>query len=632
VGVGLFALAAASWCFVRGMVLFVPMEQALLWERLSIGVASVHASTFILLTYYLFNKKLSRYSIALIYFPAVFFGAGAFSSQGILSVSSVLPLVRTTGTIYSLFNLWLMSFLIWGLIRVGLKYATLKGIIKLQAQYFLIGLLFYVFTALILGGILPRLGISQYITVLPYFSIFWVAATVYAISTQRLLGFEVTFYRVASGALVIGSSLVINFAFWQLFEHVFKFNTFISINLSLFILGTIYGFTTFRTKIWSSLENIMLKKRVKYQHLLFETSKAVVNILDINRLLRYIVNAINESLGAEKIAIFLSQNVGEKGQKLRLIESFGIEKNLGSYYLNENIVKQLETKKQTLMVDNAWMNLPKIEFDELINGLAPLGALLIVPLIHNDILVGVITLDQKRADGAIFDIQDIEIIETLANTLAPAIVNATLYTKLDNSYMQIIRALSNALETKDAYTIGHSDNVTKYAFAIAKKMQMGEKEINVIVQAAMLHDLGKIGVHDYILTKPAKLTPEEWEEIKLHSLKSAEILQPMPFLKEVSEMIKYHHERFDGKGYPEGIKGPAIPLGAQILAVADSFDAMIMERAYRGAKTKLTLQEAIQEMIDCSGTQFNSNIVQVFIEILRENPNIVLSAQVSRHS
>ncbi|MEW6040062.1 MAG: HD domain-containing phosphohydrolase [Elusimicrobiota bacterium] len=629
IGVGLFAFFSALWCFVRGLALIVPIEQALLTERICLTIASVYTSTLIILTYYIFDKKLNTLSLFLIYLPAIFFATTGFTPYGIAEVKSSFPLIRKTGPIYTFFSLWLMAYLIWAFIRTTINYLRLKGLIKLQVQYFMIALCFYIFTAFVLGGILPAIGIQNYIPLIPYFSILWTGGTVYAISTQRLLGLEITLQRISAGFFVLFITLLLNFAIWQFFEKVIGLSTFISINISLLIIGTLHGLTSFRKKIRSSFESIILKKRIEYQHLLFETSKVAINILDVNKLLNHILKAINISLGAEKICIFLSQNIGERHQKFKLVQSFGLEKELETYQMNERLVRWLEEKKQTMVVDNHWLKLPKKEFEELTSGLAPLGALLIVPFIHTDILIGAMTLDQKKADGSIFDIQDIEVLETLTNNLANAIVNAQLYSKLDNSYMQIIRALSNVLETKDAYTIGHSDNVTKYALAIAQKMHLQERDINIIVQAAMLHDLGKIGVHDYILTKPSKLTPEEWEEVKLHSLKSAEILEPIPFLKEVSTMVKYHHERYDGKGYPSGLRGSEIPLGSQILTVADAFDAMITERAYRGVKKKFTIEEAIQELIDCSDTQFNSNIVKIFIEALRENPNLVISAQLS---
>jgi HD-GYP domain-containing protein (c-di-GMP phosphodiesterase class II) len=145
-------------------------------------------------------------------------------------------------------------------------------------------------------------------------------------------------------------------------------------------------------------------------------------------------------------------------------------------------------------------------------------------------------------------------------------------------------------------------------------MKLSAKEVDEIKQACELHDLGKIGIHDYILTKSEKLTPQEWEEVRLHSLKAAEILEPLRFLKESVKLIQQHHERYDGKGYPYRLKGKSIHLGASIMAVADAFDAMISERPYR--EKPLTKQEAVKEIRRNSGTQFDPQVVNAFSKIV----------------
>ncbi|MCM8771244.1 MAG: response regulator [Candidatus Omnitrophica bacterium] len=189
-----------------------------------------------------------------------------------------------------------------------------------------------------------------------------------------------------------------------------------------------------------------------------------------------------------------------------------------------------------------------------------------------------------------------------------------MYRRLQMTFVSTIKALAKALEARDSYTRSHSENVTKYAVMIAQEMKLSEREIGEIKNACELHDLGKIGVHDYILTKTEELTPQEWEEIKLHSLKSVEILKPLDFLDEVMELIRQHHERYDGTGYPDGLKGEAIKLGARIIAVADTFDAMTSKRPYR--EKVFTKQEAIEEIKKKSGTQFDPRVVEAFLRIV----------------
>lgn len=185
--------------------------------------------------------------------------------------------------------------------------------------------------------------------------------------------------------------------------------------------------------------------------------------------------------------------------------------------------------------------------------------------------------------------------------------------------MRTINALVSAIDFKDHLTRSHSDGVKQYACAIARRMGMPEKEIAGLQEACKVHDLGKIGVHDNILTKPDKLTEEEYKEIKLHSLAGAVILKPFHFLDKVVKMVRQHHERFDGKGYPDGLKGEKICLAARIMAVADSFEAMTSDRTYR---KRMSLEDAIEELKKYKGTQFDPDVVEVFIKILEEGPEI----------
>ena len=186
-------------------------------------------------------------------------------------------------------------------------------------------------------------------------------------------------------------------------------------------------------------------------------------------------------------------------------------------------------------------------------------------------------------------------------------------TDLINSvYVRSIDALIKALEAKDFYTRGHSQRVTMYSVAIGKSMHLPEERIERLRQAAVLHDLGKIGIREDIMNKPGKLTEEEFKEITLHPEVATRILEPIPFFRPVLPSILHHHERFDGKGYPAGLAGKAIPLESRIMAIADTFDAMTSTRAYRNA---LSLEAANVEILRCSGAQFDPEIVPVFMEV-----------------
>lgn len=183
---------------------------------------------------------------------------------------------------------------------------------------------------------------------------------------------------------------------------------------------------------------------------------------------------------------------------------------------------------------------------------------------------------------------------------------------LEKSYDMTLEALGDALDAKDAETQEHTRRVTAYTIAIARKMGLSKEEISVIARGAFLHDIGKMAIPDDILKKPGKLTPEEMAEMKEHCYEGFKIVSRIPFLAEAAQIVYSHQEHYDGQGYPRGLKGDQIPLGARIFAIADTLDAMTMDRRYRPAQT---FDAARKEIELWSGRQFDPEIVKVFMEM-----------------
>lgn len=181
-----------------------------------------------------------------------------------------------------------------------------------------------------------------------------------------------------------------------------------------------------------------------------------------------------------------------------------------------------------------------------------------------------------------------------------------LYMTMRKVYFETIQALATAIEAKDPYTKGHSERVAEYATIIAQEMKLPENEVNNLNFAALLHDIGKIAIPEDILNKPDKLTKNEFDIVKSHSIMGASIVEKIDFLMHASSFIRYHHEREDGSGYPEGLTGDQIPLGASILAVADTFDALTTDRPYR---TAWGIEETMEEIEKCAGTKFKQEVV-----------------------
>lgn len=198
----------------------------------------------------------------------------------------------------------------------------------------------------------------------------------------------------------------------------------------------------------------------------------------------------------------------------------------------------------------------------------------------------------------------------LANKTLESEIEST-YNSINSHYKETISSLVAAVDAKDSYTKGHQERVARLVLIIAEQMKMSDKNLLTIQQAAMLHDIGKIGVAEYILRKDGDLNNSEYDMIKKHPVIGAEILSPVQLLKDVVPLVLHHHERYDGSGYPDGIAGDSIPLGARVIAVADAIDAMLWERPYSSAKPADIVKNELQRV---SGTQLDPGIVDAVLE------------------
>jgi len=233
-----------------------------------------------------------------------------------------------------------------------------------------------------------------------------------------------------------------------------------------------------------------------------------------------------------------------------------------------------------------------------------------MPLVLKDGITGVLTIGSKRA--AAFGQKDLSNMESIANQISVALENARLLKDLDDLFIGTIRSLSEAIDAKSKWTAGHSKRVTEIAVSIGKEMGLDEATLKRLELAGLLHDIGKIGTYEEILNKPGRLTPEEQAVMREHPGKGADILKHIKQLKDIIPGIRNHHEYYDGTGYPDGLKGTAIPLFARILSVADTVDAMAADRPYRKGRDASFITEELKR---CSGTQFDPAMVEAFLKI-----------------
>lgn len=236
-----------------------------------------------------------------------------------------------------------------------------------------------------------------------------------------------------------------------------------------------------------------------------------------------------------------------------------------------------------------------------------------VPVKSRERIIGVLQALNRHADRP-FNVEDQRLFESLARQVGIAIENARLYEEVKETFFSTAATLAEAIEKRDPYTGGHVRRVVEISLALGDEIGVGPEEKEILHLAAILHDVGKIGIRDGVLLKHGPLTPEELAHIRKHPQLGAEILAPIKQLEAVIPAVRHHQERCDGRGYPEGLKGDEIPLASRIIAVADTFDAMTTDRPYR---PRINDEAAAKEIQQCAGSQFDPSVVEAFMRAFR---------------
>lgn len=370
--------------------------------------------------------------------------------------------------------------------------------------------------------------------------------------------------------------------------------------------------STFAATVAVSLDNSAsyekMERTVKELSMLFEVSKSMTSTLDLDEALTMIVSISAELMDARIAFLRLPDMQGN----LIVKASYGdFDQELGEINVpaDRGISGRAFTERKPVVVDQiATTDVIAFKDQLLSHGL---NSCLAVPLHYLERSIGVITcfFDEVKH----FTESEINLLSALASHASIAIKNAEMYEDMNRNYTETIMALSAAIDAKDHYTHGHSRNVMEYAVAIARELGMGKEEIETVKFAGLLHDIGKIGIPELILRKSTGLTDEEFRIISSHPKLGAAIMEQVNFLKKISPLAYHHHERYDGGGYPDGLSGDDIPLGARILNLADSFDVMTTARVYRSA---LPFEEALSEVKRCRGKQFDPEVVDAFIRVI----------------
>lgn len=355
-----------------------------------------------------------------------------------------------------------------------------------------------------------------------------------------------------------------------------------------------------------------LVRRVSEKTVLTEVSKTVNSSLALDKVLETSMKLVAQIMRAEASSLMLLDSekkelvfkvaLGKKGEWVKEIR----------IPLGVGIAGCVAETGESLIIEDASKDSRFFKSADEKSGFQT-RSMICVPLKIKNKIIGVAEAINKI--GGTFGDEDIELFEAIALQIAIALENASLYKDLEDLFIETVISLAATIDAKDPYTHGHSQRVMEYSLAIGKEMNLSNDEIKDLKLSALLHDIGKIGINENILTKPAKLTDEEFSEIKKHPGTGAGIIEHIKKLKDISPGIKYHHERFEGGGYPDGIKGENIPFFARIIAVADTYDAMTSDRPYRKG---LDPEIALAEVEKCKGTQFDEKCADAFIKVYRD--------------
>ncbi|HNX69141.1 MAG TPA: HD domain-containing phosphohydrolase [Candidatus Omnitrophota bacterium] len=392
-----------------------------------------------------------------------------------------------------------------------------------------------------------------------------------------------------------------------------------------------------------------------YQEVLRDVARSMVRLKRPDRLLKLITRFIDRQFGLTHTSLLI---LDSKKKRYEFVNSKGtgrLPANLVKFDPDHALIqwfsdpkKKQAISREYLFLSDVKKMLSRAEFrlasnskSEQLAGVQKamqnLKVELAVPGYFKDTLVGVLMLG-RRLNGRCFAKQEVTFFQTLAHDCSMAVKtseynqslleqNRELERRLEEiegmrrkeqrTYYEIMRSLAEEVHAKEPYTFGHVSEVERLGLMTARELGMDTvgRAKDIISAALILHDVGKIGIPDGILCKPGRLDPDEWAIMKTHVEKGAKILEPLTDFKKVREIILAHHERFDGSGYPHGLKGDQIPIEARIVSVVDSFHAIVSTRCYREGRS---IEVAFDELQNCAGSQFDPVVVEAFISVLKK--------------
>ncbi len=378
-------------------------------------------------------------------------------------------------------------------------------------------------------------------------------------------------------------------------------------NNEVAVLARSFGEITSRLE--DNIKNLELAKKTLHS-VISRVGQGITSMKNINSFLELILETVADALSAKGGVLLVKESQG----------SFVIKAVYGiPYQIKENkSIDIAEGPFATVVSSGNPLMIPKMHEGEVVAkeyGLMFEAPVLCAPLMIKNNILGLIAVSGRKNGGGNFTEEETNLLFNLGIQTAIALENAKLSNDAEKTYFETISALALAVEAKDRYSRGHLDRVSEYCEKIAKSLNLPPEDIQLLKDGARLHDLGKIGILDEVLRKPEPLNPQEWEMMKKHTEIGEGIIKPVQSLSKLCDIVRHHHEKLDGSGYPDGLKGAEISLLARILSVADVYDALTTDRPYRKA---FSSQQAKDELIKMKG-KLDPEVVDAFLQALSDS-------------
>jgi response regulator RpfG family c-di-GMP phosphodiesterase len=363
-------------------------------------------------------------------------------------------------------------------------------------------------------------------------------------------------------------------------------------------------------KVLKDRQDRLDRKKLSSLVRMLNLSNALNVQLDLAALVQEFLFHVQKNFGPDSILFHLPNNLSLNRVTVR---GALLRTNRPLFMWLNQICETVQRRGDSKIVDNSTVSLEATPPPSGVENFA--YSIMVVPMLQYSQAIGTIAVVRSE-DKPRYTPSDLQLLTVFSSHIASSLQNAQLYTRMKTLNLEVIRSYARAVEAKDIYTRGHSERVATYAQSLGQALGLSTQELDILYMAGVLHDIGKIGIPDSILNKPDILTPEEYNVMKSHPLVGRDILSQVTSFKEILPIVYHHHERIDGKGYPDGLRGSEIPFLARVICVVDSYEAMTSNRAYRKALPADTVRNILEAG---AGTQWQDDLVRQWIALVDSN-------------